>query len=237
MSEETLINPWTDAAKLKAQFEQTGRMQIRNFLKKEIAEGLRRDLQGLEWRLVLNENGKHLDIHPVQLEQMGLENLKLIKKAAQARAATQFQYLYENYPIFDLIEAEKDVPLSIANIFAELNSESFRKRLSDLTGLPIDFCDLQATRFRAGHFLTTHDDGVPGKNRQMAFVVNLSQRWRAGWGGCLEFTNTHGDIIDSFLPLFNSLSIFKVPQPHEVTRVRPAAKSSRISLTGWFRTR
>lgn len=222
---------------LQKTFRDTGRLQVRNFLKNESAEALRTSLGELPWRLVLNENGKHIDIHPVQIQQLGAKKVRLIKKAAQSRARQEFQYLYENYPVFDIANARGDLPEIIESVFKNLNGQDFRNQLSEMTGLPVDFCDIQATRYRPGHFLTTHDDGVEGKNRQLAYVLNLSQRWREGWGGCLKFTDKGGHVIDRYLPVFNSLSLFRVPQDHEVTRVRPSAKSSRVSLTGWFRTR
>jgi Rps23 Pro-64 3,4-dihydroxylase Tpa1-like proline 4-hydroxylase len=46
------------------------------------------------------------------------------------------------------------------------------------------------------------------------------------------------DIIDSFVPLFNSFIIFKVPTesgiPHFVSHVSPNVKFSRYAITGWF---
>lgn len=226
-----------DFSDLKTHFSQSGRLQIRNFLDVNDAKALRAEVIKLSWRLVLNENGKHLDIHPRQLEQIPTAKLREIKQAAQSRASHEFQYLFENYPVFDMLESGKTIPPAILAIHAVLNTPEVLKQLSDLTALPIDFCDMQATRYRAGHFLTTHDDGIEGKNRQLAYVLNLSERWRESWGGCLNFTNSSGEVEQSLLPVFNSLSLFKVPQPHEVTRVKPTAKSSRLSLTGWFRTR
>lgn len=229
--------PRDDFEALKAQFAQTGRIQIKHFLDPGQAKHLRSVVSALPWRLVLNENGKHLDIHPLQLAQIPAPKLREIKQAAHARATREFSYLFENYPIYDLLQSGKDIDPALQGVFGMLNSKPFRRWISELTDRPVDYCDLQATRYRAGHFLTTHDDGIVGKNRQMAFVLNLSERWRQSWGGCLEFTDGHGDVIDRILPLFNSLSMFAVPQPHEVTRVKPSAKSSRLALTGWFRLR
>lgn len=224
-----------DFGTLRETFQSAHRLQIRNILEGPDAKTLRGELSTLPWRLVLNENGKHLDIHPLQLKQISALKLREIKQAAQSRAKHQFQYLFENYPVHDLIKSGETIPDTIHSAYAALNAPGLLAQLSALSGLPIDFCDMQATRYRAGHFLTTHDDGVDGKNRQLAYVLNLSERWRESWGGCLDFTDPSGGIEDRFLPVFNSLSLFKVPQAHEVTRVKPSAKSSRLALTGWFR--
>ena len=42
-------------------------------------------------------------------------------------------------------------------------------------------------------------------------------------------------VVDTFVPLWNSLSLFRVPQPHVVSLVAPWAGSPRYSITGWFR--
>ena len=222
---------------MKAQFAQTGRLQIRNFLDADFAQKLSQAVSALEWRLVLNEREKHFDIHPAQIKLLGAQKMRLIRQAAQARAGQEFQYLYENYPVHDILRAGKPMNPLIQGLYQVLNSPEFRKRLTKLTGLPVDFCDIQATRYRAGHFLTAHDDAVVGKNRQMAFVLSLSPRWKASWGGRLEFLGGQGAVIDTMIPTFNALSLFRVPQQHQVTKVNIAAKTPRLSLTGWFRTR
>ena len=171
-----------NVSELKACFSQTGRLQIKNFLNTEDAKSLRSEVMKLPWRLVLNENGKHLDIHPLQIKQIPAAKLREIKHAAQSRAAYEFQYLFENYPVFDLLEAGKTIEPLVTATHAAMNAPEFLKQLSQLTNLQIDYCDMQATRYRAGHFLTTHDDGIEGKNRQMAYVLNLSERWRRSLG-------------------------------------------------------
>lgn len=236
MSTHVTINAWDDLPTLTAQFSQRGRLQIRNFLNPDHAQKLRSAVNDLEWRLVLNENEKHFDIHPAQIKQLGPQKMRLIRQAAQARAARGFQYLYENYPVFDILEAGKPLDPFILGIYRSLNAPDFLARLGELTGIPVDYCDIQATQYRSGHFLTAHDDNVAGKNRKMAFVLSLSPRWRASWGGRLEFLGDQNEVIDTLIPTFNALSLFRVPQMHQVTKVSTAAKSSRLSLTGWFRT-
>lgn len=237
MTEASLINAWEAPDDLRAEFGVDSRIQIRNFLLGDAAAKLREALLALEWRLVLNENGKHIDIHPQQVKQIGAAKMRLIKEAAQARAVHEFQYLYENFPVYDCLKSGTAVDPLIKSVYGALNAPEFRQCLSALTGKPIDYCDIQATRYRAGHFLTTHDDGIEGKNRQLAFVLNLSQRWRTSWGGQLEFLDGAGEVEQTLSPVFNTLSLFAVPQPHRVTRVASSAKSSRLALTGWFRTR
>src|SRR5690606_24819670 len=101
----------------------------------------------------------------------------------------------------------------------------------------IAFADSQATRFSAGHFLTTHDDDVAGKQRRAAYVLNLTPHWRTDWGGVLQFIDADGHVTAGLAPKFNALNLFRVPQQHAVSFVTPSAPSSRYSITGWLRAR
>jgi Rps23 Pro-64 3,4-dihydroxylase Tpa1-like proline 4-hydroxylase len=96
--------------------------------------------------------------------------------------------------------------------------------------------DMQATRYRAGHFLTAHDDGVEGKGRLAAYVLNFTPGWRADYGGILQFIDHDGHVAEGLVPAFNALNVFKVPALHSVSTVAPFVTASRLSLTGWLRS-
>jgi Rps23 Pro-64 3,4-dihydroxylase Tpa1-like proline 4-hydroxylase len=53
--------------------------------------------------------------------------------------------------------------------------------------------------------------------------------------GQLQFFGEGGDIVETFVPRWNSLSLFRVPQMHQVTLVTPWAGDDRYSIAGWFR--
>nr|WP_240902836.1 2OG-Fe(II) oxygenase family protein [Caulobacter sp. SLTY] len=93
-----------------------------------------------------------------------------------------------------------------------------------------------ATRYLPGHFLTAHDDAAPGKHRLYAYVLNLTARWRADWGGILMFLDEEDHVAEGYTPSFNALNIFRVPQRHAVSMVAPYAGEPRLSITGWIRS-
>jgi Rps23 Pro-64 3,4-dihydroxylase Tpa1-like proline 4-hydroxylase len=155
-----------------------------------------------------------------------------------ARAATEFQYLFDSFRISDEVEAGrlKDGPL--ADIFSGLNAPGMIARLRAMTGDErIEYLDAQATRYRPGHFLTVHDDDIDGKDRLYAYVVNLTPVWRADWGGLLMFLAEDRHVAEAFTPCWNALNILKVPQKHAVSFVTPFAQGARYSITGWMRSR
>ena len=67
-----------------------------------------------------------------------------------------------------------------------------------------------------------HADAVPAPSRP-------------DWGGILQFLDRDGHVADGYVPVFNALNIFRVPQLHNVSSVVPFAGHARLSITGWFR--
>ncbi|HEY0053572.1 MAG TPA: 2OG-Fe(II) oxygenase family protein, partial [Caulobacteraceae bacterium] len=98
------------------------------------------------------------------------------------------------------------------------------------------YCDVMATRYLPGHFLTAHDDHADGQDRLFAYVLNLTGRWRADWGGMLLFLDEEDHVAEGYMPAFNSLNIFRVPQRHAVALVAPYADGPRLAITGWIRS-
>ena len=116
-----------------------------------------------------------------------------------------------------------------------LNAPEFLLFARRLTGEPtIDRVSAQATRYRPGQFLTRHQDEDVSEGRVCAYVINLSRNWDSDWGGLLQFHDADKRLLDSFVPYWNHLSLFRVPQSHTVSLVSPWAGSDRLAITGWF---
>lgn len=213
------------------------RVQIPNFLRTEDAQRLKAALNRLpRWNTVTTSRGRHLDLDAKGVASFTDEDRRKFEAAVHAPATRGFQYLFENYPIYDAYHAGTIPDPEIVAFFEFLNSEQMLKFVRTVTGAPeIGFADAQATRYRSGHFLTTHSDGVEGKDRVAAFVLSLTEDWRVDWGGILNFTDARGDIKTGFAPSFNTLNMFAVPQDHHVSFVAPYADAERLSITGWFR--
>jgi Rps23 Pro-64 3,4-dihydroxylase Tpa1-like proline 4-hydroxylase len=125
----------------------------------------------------------------------------------------------------------------LARVVAFLNGPEFLSFVRDITGESrIARADAQATRYGPGHFLTIHDDGIAGKNRLAAYVLNMTPKWSPDWGGNLTFLDERGHIGEGYVPTFNALNILKVPQRHYVSCVAPYAAAYRYSVTGWLRS-
>jgi Rps23 Pro-64 3,4-dihydroxylase Tpa1-like proline 4-hydroxylase len=166
---------------------------------------------------------------------MTKEQLDNIRLAAYAGAQKGFQYLYENYPVYDAYHAG-ECASPFDQLFDFLNSGAFLAFTRTVTGhRDITFADAQLTRFGPGDFLTVHNDDVDGKDRRAAFVLNMTPEWEADWGGILQFFDRHKHVEGGFTPCFNALNIFSIPKPHAVSQVSTFSRRARYSITGWLR--
>ena len=227
-----------DRAAFAARLTATGRVQIPGLLDDASAETLRDEAAVRTPFQTVTLGGKgHVDLPAAWLEGLTPAQRTDMGRAAQEAATERFHYLYDNHPLWDLDQAGRlDGVWKAWLAFA--NSEAFLGPMREITGEPrIAFADAQVTRYRRGHFLTAHDDGIEGKNRYFAYVLNLSPRWKIEWGGLLMFHGDDGHVAEAFLPNFNSLNLLKVPALHSVSQVSLFAGDDRLSITGWLRGR
>ena len=105
------------------------------------------------------------------------------------------------------------------------------------TGTAFGVTELDPDGYRPGQFLRMHDDKSHDEDRAFAYVINLGRNWEADWGGLLQFVDDRQNVVETFTPHWNSLSLFRVPQAHQVSQVAPWAGDHRYSITGWFRQR
>lgn len=231
------LDPWVDARKLAPIYARTGRLHIPRVLQQGGAEALHRHLsQEVHWSLVVHDGERVREAKPDLRRQFGEELDQNLCNEAYGSAANRFQFLYEYSSV---TPSRSGVPSSLLTQFLEfLNSPTFIRFARELTGrAAIDWADGQATCYRAGHFLTAHDDSAANQKREAAYVFNFTPTWKADWGGLLQFIDSDGHIAEAYTPRFNALNIFTVPQLHCVSAVAPFAPVSRYSITGWLRAR
>lgn len=231
-----MISPALDLPLCAHVFAQTGRLHLPDFLEPAAAEQLHRGLDEFaDWQLTMNDADRVWDVPSRQFDTLPAEQHEPLRRELHQRASEGFQFLFKTTRISERGEVPAGHPLRAV---AELvNSPAFLDAMRQITGdETIDYADAQATRYEPGHFLTRHDDAVPGKHRRAAYVLGLSRTWRAEWGGVLEFLDADGHVAEGYVPSFNSLNLLRVPQLHHVSCVAPFARQPRLSVTGWLRT-
>ena len=233
-----VINPALVPAVLAARFAGRGRVHVPDFLLPPAAEQVLRHLeQGAQWSLVLHDGTHAREATPEQRRHTDERWEREMAAFAYARAREGFEFLYEQRRVSDdRLERAAD-PSPLARFVDFVNSSPFLEFARRVTGMAdIVRADAQATRYRPGDFLTQHDDldRTGRKDRRAAYVFNLTPRWRPDWGGQLQFIGEDGHVDEAYVPRFNALNIFAVPQPHAVSIVAPFAIGQRYSVTGWL---
>ncbi len=226
-----------DAAALAERYARTGRVQIAPFLEEADATALAAHLVARDdWRQVMNSGERVFESVPAVLATLTEAQRARLDEAMNAAARTGFQYRYQSVRVPDDVAVRRTLDDPLAAFARFMSGAHVLDLLARITGATdIDFADAQATIYDKGDFLTGHDDGVPGKNRRAAYVFGLTGPWRAEWGGLLLFHGGDGGIAEGYVPAFNTLSLFAVPQPHSVSQVAPWADGPRLSITGWLR--
>ncbi len=232
-----MINNELDVDHWKQQLATRGRVQIADFLQPEAAELLRDCLtHDVPWSLAEHSGGA-AQTHG---RERALDDAayREVLETAYRNARESFQFVYDSYMLLRARKEGWDPGLRLHVVLEFLNSPDFIDFARYLTGDDaINAVNAQATRYRPGQFLTPHDDRHSGEGRRHAYVINLTPRWKAEWGGLLQFIGADGGVIETLMPRWNALSIFRVPQLHLVSLVSPWAGEDRLAITGWFLAR
>ena len=231
INNDLLLEPWR--ARLRAH----GRVQIPGFLQEPSALRLNQCLrEEVPWETAQRSDAVLADGQDRSPPPGSAEDEAALA-ATCLRAREGFEFYFDRYRMIDARRDGTDPQLVLHAVVDFLNSPQFLGFARQLTGDPaIRMVSAIGVRYRAGHFLRAHNDLANDENRAFAYVINLSRQWSPDWGGLLHFLDPEQRrVVDTFTPLWNSLSLFRVPQPHVVSLVAPWAGSARYSITGWFR--
>lgn len=233
------LDPGLDPAKLKPLFARYGRLHLPSILAGPDAQRLAAGLARAPWSRTFLVDGKGYDVVREDYAKTPAAVRQEVEAAIARGGRTGFQFDFDTFRISDFLEAGQRQGGAVAELEAAydlLNSDAFLDFVRRLTGdARPAYCDAQATRYRAGQFLTAHDDNLAGKDRLYAYVLNLTPGWRIEWGGLLVFHDADGHVAEAYAPKFNTLNIFRVPQWHSVSQVASYVDADRLAITGWIR--
>lgn len=232
-----MLNPLLDPVALAQAFAVRRRLQIPDILTPDAADAIHRCLANdVPWNFACRLDGRDQLYAPEQLAAMAPADRMRMGQRILEQAGAGFAFGFMSFPMVDNYRTRRVPGLFLDTVLEALATPEFIGFARAVTGdASINKVDAQATRYTAGHFLNLHDDAqYDGAERRCAYVLNFTRDWRAEWGGLLQFLDEGGKVVDSFVPRFNSLSLFAVPTPHIVSYVTPFAGAPRLSITGWF---
>lgn len=233
-----MLNPNLDVEGLAGRFREIARLRVDDVLEPDAAQALHDCLdRDVPWHLAFIGEQGPTTLTGDALAGMGRREREALRTAIHRRAASGFQFEYNSYMMVTAYKEGRDPHLILHRLLEFLNAEPFLDFARRVTGVSrIRKADAQATRYGPGHFLKRHDDVHPDQGREVAYVLNLTRGWRADWGGLLQFMDEDGAVVDTFMPRFNSLTLFRVPMFHCVSYVAPYAEHPRYAVTGWLRS-
>lgn len=228
-----------DAAGLAEAFAQKGRLHIPGILDSAAAARLHGALMAeRDWACATLVGGRGVDIPLKEIDGWSPDRLAMFVSTADREAARGFHFMFDSVRLTSLLKAGRPVAPVYRELCAFLRGPAFLSFIHTVTGDDrVRHADAQATRFRPGHYLNVHNDNDdPALGRLYAYVLNLTPRWRADFGGLLTFNDPGGHVSEAYSPAFNALNIFRVPHLHAVTPIALFAPGSgRLSITGWLR--
>ena len=186
-------------------------------------------------RSVHLHEGQDVDITMGELDAMTPEERTALEHELVDACTDSVRYVFDAIRITPAIREGRTLPEPLRAIHQFVNGERFLDLIKRTTGDErVAFADVMATRYLPGHFATAHADELPGHRRLYAYVLNLTPEWNADWGGVLTFPDEDGHLAEGYVPRFNALNIFQVPQVHAVTVVTRLARAPRLSVPGWI---
>lgn len=189
-----------------------------------------------DWvRTVHLTHDQDVNITMAELEAMSAAERAELEHSLVDSSSDKTKYIFDKVRISTEIVDNTPISDSMKTIHQFVNGRPFLEFMSRLTGDDrVSFADVMATRYLPGHFATVHGDQIPGLRRLYAYVLNLTPEWIADWGGILLFHDEDGHVAEGYVPRFNALNVFAVPQPHSVSVVSRLAAGPRLSITGWI---
>lgn len=227
------INPHLDRGAIRDALARNGRVQIRDFFEPHVVEALAGALEAVDWRLLFRDETGDRKLPGDELRGLTPAEKMDLTARIHRLAEREFQYLFQSHSMVDTAKrGETDVLTRCVRWMAD---DEFMSVMRSLSGMDdINRVYAQATLYSRGNFLRVHNDEATVERRRLAYVINLTRRWRPDWGGLLHFADDEGNVVDTFFPHFNSLVLFTVPQQHFVSYVAPYAQGARYAVTGWL---
>jgi len=220
-------------------FQRAHRIHIAQFLNTEDALRLHKTLVAdTPWQLTAIQGQYFSDTPEPELQSLPAEERARLEAELHDFAARDFAGRYSTCRLSEQGELYQGSAPELVALTRFLNGPAFLDLVRRVTGrTDIDFADAQATRYGPGDFLHPHFDRRPDKKRAMAYVLNLTPKWRVEWGGLLGFIGPDNHLTEAYTPAWNALNLLDVNELHYVSCVAPFAPQLRYSITGWLRSR
>jgi Rps23 Pro-64 3,4-dihydroxylase Tpa1-like proline 4-hydroxylase len=231
-----MINSSVNRKSARKRFAVDDRIRIDNFLDQEVIDSVAGELVSAPFDLAYVLDGKMQTTSKARMDAMSAQDKQAVNQQIITSAADGVGFLYGSCHMGASRPA--DIGERMVQLFDFVQGNEMIEFIQTVTGdRSIGEVSGHYTRYVPGHFLTRHRDVVEDRQRRFAYVLSFTPEWHPDWGGLLQYYEEDGTPRDAWAPNYNSLTLFDVRHIHAVTYVTPFAKSPRLSLTGWFKSK
>lgn len=225
------LNDSHNVPKLAKRFRAVGRVLIPRVLNLESALTLATCLRREQlWGASLAADTNHRSF--LDTGRLSESDLKELLEFSYGSGGAAFAHFYETVSLRYYPSETSRNAQHYKNFVEFLNSDEFLGLVREITGVEyIRGATAAACAYRSGYFYARHTDANGGPTHCLSFVFNLTDQWEPQWGGLLNFVD-NGVVSETFVPLFNSMSLFDASREHSVSVVAPYAPFARFSISG-----
>ena len=230
------INEKLDTKALAKDFASKVRVQIKDFLQEVHAERIFTSIATeTPWQFTYNDGDDIYFLSPTDLQQMITRRKSDLSTKIFERARTQFQFVQQDCALKRL-EGESPTPEHLLDkVQAFFNSKEFLKFAKSITGLKnLQSSDAWAVFFNRDQFYGQSDGQLTNKRRKVGFHFGLTKDWRADWGGYHCFFDENDNIEEGYKPLFNALTLFKLPQTQSIQYIPTFTGTPKFGIHGYI---
>jgi SM-20-related protein len=232
---ENILNPNLDLAAYRNAFERVGRVRISDVFNQNFAEELHNVFEKTPWRVTYRLNNEIVSLLGKEFHALSQAQRNELRTGILAETLKGYQFCYLHMPLTHPQSTAWDPQQVLPTLDSFIGAPAFFDLGRAVTGVSeLARTDSVATCYMREHLLTAHPD-APIDKRLVAYVFSFTKNWKIDWGGLLQFHDDENcTIIDSYVPAFNALTIFRVPQWHSVSYVTPFAMGPRYAVAGWY---
>ena len=171
------INPGLDPAAIRDTLTRRRRVLIRDFFEAPVVEALANALAAVDWSLLYRDETGDRRLSGEELRALSTERRTQISAGINELAGRTYQFSFYSHPIVHTAQrGESDL---LSRFVRWMADEEFLSVMRNISGLQdIDRVYAQGTLYARGSFLNVHNDEVEVENRRLAYVINLTPRWR-----------------------------------------------------------
>ena len=233
---ELELSPILDKEALAKEFARKGRLQIKGVLAPKSAEGIYDALmRETPWGLVYNNGEEATRIAHEPYKNLGPDQMQALYRDIFIRAQSDFQYIYQNFPISPAGAPEEVGNPVLDRAYAFINVGAMMKLVRRVTEIPgLSKADAEATLYRQNTFMHWQGRKAAAHGARIGYSLNFTREWNPNWGGFLQLFDEHMNVEEAFYPAFNSLTLFSVPATYSVSFVALFCQGVRLSISGWY---